>query len=105
MFGYVVMNKPEIKFKDFDLYRSFYCGLCRELREKYGSYAELFDALFHSGSGTRTLMDGYMDAMQTAVYALSAVGGARLMKKKDGMAALASAVRRAAGSCASHISA
>ena len=36
MFGYVVMNKPEIRFKDFDLYRSFYCGLCRELREKYG---------------------------------------------------------------------
>ena len=36
MFGYIVMNKPEIKFKDFDLYRSFYCGLCRELRERYG---------------------------------------------------------------------
>ena len=36
MFGYVVMNKPEIRFKDFDLYRSFYCGLCRVLREKYG---------------------------------------------------------------------
>ena len=36
MFGYVVMNKPEIKFKDFDLYRSFYCGLCRELKSKYG---------------------------------------------------------------------
>ena len=36
MFGYVVMNKPEIKFKDFDLYRSFYCGLCRELRDRYG---------------------------------------------------------------------
>lgn len=36
MFGYVVMNKPEIKFKDFDLYRSFYCGLCRELKDRYG---------------------------------------------------------------------
>ena len=36
MFGYVVLNKPEIKFKDFDMYRSFYCGLCRELRERYG---------------------------------------------------------------------
>lgn len=36
MFGYIIMNKPEIKFKDFDVYRSFYCGLCRELREKYG---------------------------------------------------------------------
>lgn len=36
MFGYIVMNKPEMKFKDFDVYRSFYCGLCRELRGKYG---------------------------------------------------------------------
>ena len=36
MFGYVVLNKPEIKFKDFDMYRSFYCGLCRELKERYG---------------------------------------------------------------------
>ena len=36
MFGYIVMNKPEIKMKDFDMYRTFYCGLCRELREKYG---------------------------------------------------------------------
>ena len=36
MFGYVLMNKPEIKFKDFDMYRSFYCGLCRELKERYG---------------------------------------------------------------------
>ena len=41
MFGYIEMNKPEIKFKDFDLYKSFYCGLCRELREKYGVSAQL----------------------------------------------------------------
>lgn len=41
MFGYVVMNKPEIKFKDFDLYRSFYCGLCRELRDRYGIPGQL----------------------------------------------------------------
>lgn len=30
------MNQPEMKFKDYDLYRSFYCGLCRELKERYG---------------------------------------------------------------------
>ena len=36
MFGYIVMNRPEIKMKDFDMYRSFYCGLCRELRERFG---------------------------------------------------------------------
>ena len=36
MFGYVVTNKQELKIKDFDLYRSFYCGLCRELKQSYG---------------------------------------------------------------------
>lgn len=41
MFGYVVMNKPELKMKDFDLYRSFYCGLCRELREQFGIFGQI----------------------------------------------------------------
>lgn len=36
MFGYIIINKPEMKFKEFDLYRSYYCGLCRELQEQYG---------------------------------------------------------------------
>ncbi len=36
MFGYIVVNKPELKIKDFDTYRSFYCGLCRELKHRYG---------------------------------------------------------------------
>ncbi|MDO4518674.1 MAG: DUF5685 family protein [Eubacteriales bacterium] len=36
MFGYIVLNKPEIKFKDFDLYSSFYCGLCHSLKQRHG---------------------------------------------------------------------
>ena len=36
MFGYVTINKPEIRFKDYDMYRSYYCGLCRDLGERYG---------------------------------------------------------------------
>lgn len=36
MFGYVVINKPELKFKEFDIYRGYYCGLCRSLRERHG---------------------------------------------------------------------
>lgn len=36
MFGYVTINKPEMKFKEFDEYRAFYCGLCENLRKKYG---------------------------------------------------------------------
>ena len=36
MFGYVTFNRQELKFKDYETYRSYYCGLCRELRERYG---------------------------------------------------------------------
>lgn len=41
MFGYIIINKPEIKFKDYDVYRSFYCGLCRELKKKFGISGQL----------------------------------------------------------------
>ncbi len=36
MFGYVLVNKPELKIKDFELYRSYYCGICHALKESYG---------------------------------------------------------------------
>ena len=36
MYGYVIINQSELKFKEFELYRSYYCGFCRKLREKYG---------------------------------------------------------------------
>ena len=41
MFGYVIFNEPELKIKDYDMYRSWYCGLCRELRERYGIPGEI----------------------------------------------------------------
>lgn len=36
MFGYIVINKDELKIKDYNLYRSFYCGLCQELKDDFG---------------------------------------------------------------------
>ena len=36
MFGYIIVNKPEMKFKEFDLYRSYYCGFCKTLQEQFG---------------------------------------------------------------------
>ncbi|MBO4807638.1 MAG: hypothetical protein J5537_01250 [Lachnospiraceae bacterium] len=36
MFGYIIINKGELKFKEFDIYQGYYCGLCRVLKEKYG---------------------------------------------------------------------
>ena len=41
MFGYVVINKPELKFREFDLYQTYYCGLCRTLKKEYGRCGQL----------------------------------------------------------------
>ena len=36
MFGYVVVNKPELKLREYTEYKGYYCGLCHILRKKYG---------------------------------------------------------------------
>ena len=41
MFGYIVINKPEMKFREFDLYQSYYCGLCKSLKERYGKRGQI----------------------------------------------------------------
>ena len=33
LFGYVLVNKPELKIREFETYRSYYCGLCHALKE------------------------------------------------------------------------
>lgn len=37
MFGYITINKPEIRFKDFYRFRAYYCGLCCQLKKEYGN--------------------------------------------------------------------
>lgn len=41
MFGYIIVNKDEMKFKEFDIYHSYYCGLCRSLKERYGAAGQV----------------------------------------------------------------
>ena len=41
MFGYIVVNQDELKIKDYKLYRSFYCGLCQELKRAYGRSGQI----------------------------------------------------------------
>lgn len=41
MFGYVAINKAEMKFREFDIYHAYYCGLCKELKERYGRTGQL----------------------------------------------------------------
>jgi len=36
MFGYIAANKRELKIREYECYRSWYCGLCRTLRTRCG---------------------------------------------------------------------
>ena len=60
MFGYIVVNKPEMKFREFDMYQSYYCGLCKSLKDRYGkrgqmtlSYDMTFVALLLTKNGNK----------------------------------------------------
>ena len=41
MFGYITVCEPELKVKDLRRYRAYYCGLCRSLKERYGSLGQM----------------------------------------------------------------
>ena len=36
MFGYITIARPELKIRDEETYRAFYCGLCRALKKRHG---------------------------------------------------------------------
>ena len=36
MFGYVTINRGELKVRELETYESYYCGLCRVLKDRYG---------------------------------------------------------------------
>ena len=41
MFGYIIVNKPEMKFREFDVYHGYYCGLCKKLKQHYGKFGQI----------------------------------------------------------------
>lgn len=49
MFGYVKPFKPDLMIKEYEFYKSAYCGLCKALGKNYGVVARLalsYDATF-----------------------------------------------------------
>ena len=49
MFGYIIINKAEMKFKEFDIYHAYYCGLCQSLLKRFGPLGQItlsFDMTF-----------------------------------------------------------
>lgn len=59
MYGYIRYNSDELKMKDYRLFQSYYCGLCRHLQRRFGargrlllSYDLTFTAIFLDGLAT-----------------------------------------------------
>lgn len=48
MFGYIRPNKPEMLVKEYDLYKSAYCGLCKRMGKDYGWLSRM--ALSYDGT-------------------------------------------------------
>ncbi|WP_455538815.1 DUF5685 family protein [Terrisporobacter sp.] len=41
MFGYVRINKMDLTFREYEHYKSYYCGLCKYLKENHGEISRL----------------------------------------------------------------
>ncbi|MBE6052074.1 MAG: hypothetical protein E7214_15870 [Clostridium sp.] len=49
MFGYITPVTDELKVKDFEVFRSYYCGLCFAIKDKFGNlprYSLNYDVTF-----------------------------------------------------------
>jgi len=49
IFGYVRIDRNELKVRDYDTYNAYYCGLCRDLKEAFGIRGQItlgYDLVF-----------------------------------------------------------
>jgi len=49
MFGYILPDKPELKIKDYEAFRAYYCGVCRSIGKRHGHLKRLtlsYDSAF-----------------------------------------------------------
>lgn len=65
MFGYITPLMSELKVKEYERFRSYYCGLCFSIKNKYGNLPRIglsYDSTFFS-----VLMDG-LSTEETTTY-------------------------------------
>ena len=41
MFGYVLPDKPELKMREYELFRAYYCGVCKEMGKRSGQLSRM----------------------------------------------------------------
>jgi len=66
MFGYVVPFKPELKVKEYNLFRAYYCGLCFSIKKQFGEIPRI--ALNYDMTFLALILDSITDA-DIKVYA------------------------------------
>ena len=59
MFGYVTVLKDELKIKDYNTYRAYYCGLCHEIGKNHNQLSRL--ALNYDLTTLAILLDSLSD--------------------------------------------
>ena len=66
MFGYITPMLSELKMKDYELFRSYYCGLCFSIKNKFGNIPRVglnYDTTFFA-----VLMDGLSSEKSEIIY-------------------------------------
>ena len=49
MFGYIIPERPELKIREYELFRAYYCGICKSIGKRYGQVKRLtltYDSAF-----------------------------------------------------------
>lgn len=49
MFGYILPEKPELKVREYELFRAYYCGVCKSIGKRFGQLPRLtlnYDSTF-----------------------------------------------------------
>jgi hypothetical protein len=49
VFGYILPEKPELKIREYELFRAYYCGICKSIGRRYGQLPRLtlnYDSTF-----------------------------------------------------------
>lgn len=49
MFGYILPEKPELKIKEYEMFKAYYCGVCKSIGSRYGLIPRLtlnYDSTF-----------------------------------------------------------
>ena len=41
MFGYVTPLKPELRIREYEMFRSYYCGICMDIKKNFGNIPRL----------------------------------------------------------------